>query len=210
MGVYYKVALRGVCQGQNVVNILYYGDSGADGFAAWDANIAADIGDTASESLVVDYVSMLPTSYTLTDIAVSGINERGTVVSGYDVIEPVGALGIQGGGIMGAVSCAIVPFQTSVAGGAALNLKRSYIAYGPLTDILINDDQSVTAALAAGIADLLILLATPLAGGLDDYMPVRVGRTVSPAPIRVGKVVGISLRPYASFRTSRKKRPTGT
>lgn len=211
MPFYYpKVAIKGVASGQNIVNLLYFGDDAGDSFLSYPAAQIADIGDALNESLTEDWLGALPDEYTLTEYAISTVDDRGVTNSPYDVIIPVNESGIQGGTQAGAMLCAIVPFQTDVAPNAALNMKRSYIAFGPVNDTFVDDDQSLTAAFAALLAPILITLGSTLVGAVGEYVPVRVGRTVSPAPVRVGKVSAISLRPYASVRRSRMKNPRGT
>jgi hypothetical protein len=155
-------------------------------------------------------VGALPDEYTLVDFAISTVDERGVTNSPYDVIEPVNALGIQGGAGVGAMLCAIIPFQTQIAPGATMNMKRSYLAFGPLPETFVSDTQAIEAAAAALIADILLVIGAPLVGSVGTYWPMRIGRTVAPDPIHLGMVNAISLRPYASVRKSRMKNPRGT
>lgn len=205
-----KIAIKGVASGQNIVNLLYYGDDTGQGFLTYPAAEIADIADAINETLTEDWVAALPDEYTLVEYAISTVTERGTTNSPYDVIVPVNEPGIQGGTQAGAMLCAIVPFQTDVAPDGNLNMKRSYIAFGPVNDTFVDDDQSLTSAFAALMAPILIDIGTTLNGAVGEYRPVRIGRTVNPAPVRVGLVSAISLRPYASVRRSRMKTPRGT
>jgi len=207
---YYKLAVKGVASGQNVVNILYYGDSGGDPFTSYDEGRALDLADAWGEVVIADWLTALPESYTLVELEVTGVNPNGVTTSPYAVIDPVNSPGLEGSVTSGAMICAIVAFQTSLGFSASINVKRSYIAFGPVTEAFVNADQSLTGAFATLMAPILISLASPIGGSLDDYVPVRIGRTVSPNPIHVGKVNGITLRPYASTRKSRKRTPRGT
>lgn len=210
MGYIVKVVINGSAFGQNINNILYYAQADGQSFPAYPSAEIADLADTLSADLVVDWCAALPDEYTLHNFALSTVDERGVTNSPYDVIETVEALGVQGGAGVGAMLCAIIPFQTLATASADLNLKRSYLAFGPLPETFVDDDQSITAAAATLIADILLILGTNRSGSVSDYAPVRVGRTVAPAPTRVGIVNGISLRPYASIRKSRMVNPRGT
>lgn len=205
-----KVAIRGSCIGQNIVNVLYYGQNDGSSFSSYPTGEVADLGDALSESLVVPYVACLPEEYTLTDFLITTVDEHGVTNSPVDFIEPVGALGIQGGALVGAMLCAVLPFTTLPAPGASTNLKRSYLAFGPLPETFLDDDQGISDAAAALIADVLLVLGAPVSGGISDYRPVRIGRTAPSAPTRVGRVTGISLREFGSVRRSRMKNPRGT
>lgn len=211
MPFYYpKVTIKGVAGGQNIINILYFGDDAGDYFLTYPSAEIVDIGTTLDEALTEDWLGALPDEYSLVEYAISTVDERGVTNSPNDVIFPVNQAGVQGGTQAGVMLCAIVPFQTNVAPNGALNLKRSYIAYGPVNDTFVDDDQSLTASFAALMAPILITLGSTLVGSVGEYVPVRIGRTVNPAPTRVGVVSAISLRPYASVRRSRMKSPRGT
>lgn len=210
MSVYYKLAFIGQSASQAIVNLLYFGNEAGEGFAAYDENTAEDILAAAGETFVEDYLAALPDHYTLNLLRVSSVSERGVTNSPYDIDLIVNEAGIQGGGTSGAFVTAILPFTTTVAPDAARNLKRSYLAYGPVAEDFVNDDQSLTAGFLALISPLMLALRGELVGSLNVYLPVRIARTVAPAPVGVGIVRSIAMAPYASTRKSRKKTPRGT
>lgn len=209
MAVWYRAALQGTYQGQSIVNVLFYGDDAGDGFSVWDPAVAADVGESMVTTLVPAYLEELPTTYTLNTISVTGVNERCVTVSDYEVETTVEDPGVTVGSTEGQAQVAIIAFQTTKHSVAGRNVKRSYIAYGPLHDSAQSSDGAVEAGFATNIAPLITWLGSNLAGALNDYRPVRIGRTADPAPIALGKVTGVTLRPFASFRKSRKRRPSG-
>lgn len=209
MAVFYKCVLAGTYQGQAINNILYYGNDNAEGYDEWDPLRAQSIGDALAALIVDDYVENLPTTYTLNEIVVSGIDERGNTVSDYEIPITVAEPGLEATNTEGQAQVAIIAFQTVRAPTAERNVKRSYLAYGPLHDGSQSSDGSLDATYVTALVPLLGDLVAELSYSGDFSQPVRVGRTVAPEPIAVGKVNGITLRPFASFRKSRKRRPTG-
>lgn len=210
MAVYYKLTFEGQAEGQSIVNIMYYGADDGSAFLDYSEPIAQDLLDTAGETFVTDYVASLPLAYTLNQLRVSSVDERGVANSPYDLLEIVNEPGIQGGALSGAYNVAILPFTTNVAPDAGRNLKRSYLAYGPIVETFIDPDQSLTAAFLGLVSPLMLALRSNLVGGIQEYAPVRIGRTVAPQPVAVGVVRSIAMAPYASVRKSRKKTPRGT
>jgi len=163
------------------------------------------------ETNLPGFTDPLPSAYTLTSLDASFVNERGvTDPTTYTVSVGQSVPGDQAGDAAGPAQVAVLAMLTGVADGADLPMKRSYIAYGPLvaTWVLPNGKLSPT-GLSALLAPQNVLI-TPLFGGLDDYYPVRIGRTVSPAPVRVGLVLDSFTRPFIGKRSSRAFRPTGT
>lgn len=209
MPVFYKAVFSGSYQGQAIVNVLYYGSDGGVGFSAWSPTEAAQLGSELELLVVPEYLPSLPSTYTLAEIVVSAVDERGVTVSDYEVSVPINEPGGSAVNSEGQAQVAIIAFQTTKAPEGDRNVKRSYLAYGPLHDSSQASDGALESAYAAGLADLLIILFTNLSSLTGDFVPMRVGRTVAPNPVALGKVSGITLRPYASFRKSRKRRPTG-
>lgn len=210
MGVIYKLSFEGTCQGQNITNLLYYAQDDGSVFGAYYEPTALDILDAAAETFVENYLAALPLSYTLNLLRVTSIDERGVVNSPYDLIQTIGEAGVQGGGITGAFNCAILPITTAPSPDGQRNLKRSYLAYGPITEVFTNDDQTLTAGALTAIAPFSIDVGQLLVGAITAYAPVRVGRTQDPAPIAIGVVRSVSIAAYSSVRKSRKKTPRGT
>jgi hypothetical protein len=204
-----KAALVGSYQGQAIVNVLYYGADDFTEFPAWSPELAADLGATLLAELVPEYLPPLPSTYTLHTIDVSAVDERGVVVSDFVVPTTVEDPGGTATNSEGQAQVAIISFQTRRFPTAGRTVKRSYWAYGPLHDSSQASDGSLEATYITGLVDLLAVLMAPLDGPTFSYAPVRVGRTAAPEAVAVGYVSGITLRPYASFRKSRKRRPSG-
>lgn len=209
MAVFYKVAISGTYQGQAIVNVLYYGNDAGEGFEEWSFETQQNVGDAVALAIVDDYVASLPTTYTLNELVVSGVNERNVVVGDFESNIPVNEPGLAAVNTEGQAQVAIISFQTVRAIDGDRNVKRSYLAYGPLHDSAQNSDGSLDADYITGLTNLLGDLVSEVPASPLPYQPVRIGRTVAPEPIAVGRVIGITLRPFASFRKSRKRRPTG-
>lgn len=207
MPTYYKLNFEGTFNDHNIINSLYFAQDDGAGFAAYDDDIALDILGAAGETFVEDYTAPLPTGYRLVLLRVSSVTERGAPNSPYDQIALVDEPGIQSNETVGAMQCAILSFTTRTAVDAARNMKRSYLAYGPVRNAYINADQTLTAAFLAIVSPLMLAIEAPLVGTLGEYLPVRVARTVAPAPIGVGTVRSIGLDPRSSTRKSRKTKP---
>lgn len=209
MAVYYKAVLSGTYQGQNIVNVLFFSDVGGVPFSAWSATTAAQLADAIEAVIAPEYVLNLPSTYNLDLITVTAINDRGITVSDYEVsVSP----GLPGGAVVnseGQAQVAIIAYQTTTAPGAGRNVKRSYLAYGPLHDSSQSSDGTLDGTYVVGLVTLLEALLDPLGSAGPDFYPIRVGRTVDPAPTAVGRVTQVVVRPFASFRKSRKTRPTG-
>jgi len=206
---WYKAALVGTFEGQAIVNVLYYGGDDYGPFPEWSPLIAGDLGLTLATQLVPDYLDCMCTGYTLTSVSVTGVNARGVTISDYAVDYPVGDPGTIAVDTEGQAQVAIVGFRTLTTGDAARNVKRSYLALGPLTQSAQNAGGAISAGFLSASDPFVTLLASPLDGVAASYGPVRIGRTVDPAPIAIGRVLDATVRPYASFRKSRKRRPSG-
>lgn len=210
MPTFYKLNFEGSCQGQNIVNILYYGQDDGSGFLEYDEDVAQDILDSAGETFAEDFCAALPTSYTLDRLRVTSVNERGVSNSPYDLTSLIAEPGIQGGALSGVFNVAILPFTTSKAIDADRNLKRSYLAYGPVAEPFIDAAQALDPTFLGLISPFLLAVVAPLGGGIQEYRSVRVARTTAPNPIGVGVVRSMSMDAYSSTRKSRKKSPRGT
>lgn len=210
MPVFYKAVLKGSYAGQAINNILFVGDDAADPFPVWSAGQAADVAEALADQLPGLYTDPLPLTYTLDSVQVFGVNERGFVVGDYDVERSVNFPGDQDDTSDGAYNTAIISFDTERGTGAGRNMKRSYIAYGPLVSTWIGNDQKLTVPAASSLAPLLAFLVAGFSSTGFDYRFVRVGRTVSPAAIAYGTVVAATLSLNSSVRASRKKKPNAS
>lgn len=207
---YAKLVLRGTASGQEIRNILYYGTEDGD-VMPWSPALAGQIAAVWAEDIEAEWVLQLPTTYTLEDIYVEWVDQHGAVVSDYPVVLPINTPGGEAAVMDGPYQCAIIAFRNAASQAtspAARNLKRSYIAYGPLVSTFIENDGSVNTGTLA-LDTLLGLLDSPIVVGFDNLVPMRVGRTLTTEAPAVGMVVDAYLRPFASVRRSRKVRPSG-
>lgn len=206
---YYKSVLAGTYQGQTIVNILFFADTAGLPFAEWSPVVAGQLNDAIEAVIVPEYVLQLPSTYSLSTITTTGVDARGVTVSDYEVELTVGVSGGSATNSEGQAQVAIIAIQTTKAPGAGRNVKRSYLAYGPLHDSSQSSDGTIDGTYAVGMVGLLEGLRDPLGSAGPDFQPIRIGRTVDPNPTAIGVVNQVTLRPYASFRKSRKVRPTG-
>lgn len=207
---YYKVLLAGYADGQNVGNILYYGNDVGDPFTEWDPAYAADLGDALVESLDGVYTDPLPTTYTLNTVRVTGIDSHGVTISDTYVDVPAGISGDQAVATDTPGICAIIRFTCYKTPDAGRVPKRSYIAYGPLHSTWVANNGELSSDFKAAVAPLQTLLGSNIVGGLTEYRPVRIGRTAPDEPTAIGNVVAVPLAPFARVRKSRMFTASGT
>lgn len=212
MGKYAKVALIGQCQGQEVVNILYFTEESGDPAIAADPAERAILGAEVMTTLLPLFAEQLSNFYTTTEIQVSCVNEANVYDPyTYTVYVPAAQVGVATGAISGAGECGIVGFQCSYPfAGAPVGLrvpKKSYLAYGPMVNDDIDNDGAVLWSFD-GKANIAAALTDPLNAGGTIWLPIRIGVDGPNGPA-IGKVDGVIFRPYKSSRESREVRPNG-
>lgn len=206
---YYRLAIEGEYQAQAITNVLFYGSIGGAPFSSWTSAMALDLIDVWGETFLPEYVNPLPTAYNLNNLSVSYVDARGvTDPTTFQVNVGQNVPGTQAVSTDTQALVAVIAFNTDVAVGATLPMKRSYIAYGPLQNAYVGDNAKIQPTGLTAINPIADLLNELMVGSVGSFYPVRVGRTVAPAPIRVGRVLSAFVRPTASFRRSRLPKPT--
>lgn len=209
MATFGKVRTKGIFQGQEIVNLLYYAIDGQPNFP-FDVAQMTDLAETVALEVLTQSNNVLPSTFAWTEVGVTIVDERGVTVSPFEVVEQVNLPGSLVEDTDGQAQVAIVSFQVVPRLGtpAGVPPKRTYIALGPLVSASVNAQGQLTwnSTLKAQVAGYY---STPIEGNLANYVPVRVGRQPSPALPTYGDVVGAVVRPYSSFRRSRLVRPSG-
>lgn len=213
---YLQHILSGRCSNQAVVNILWFYVSVVD---VTPTELATLLATAWEGAFAPNFISGLPVQYVLeqTETQVFDVTWQPQLSTAH--IHPVGLAGDIGGSLMGQSPYAVLNFHldysySDVPPGHG-PVKRSYIAYGPLTETLVNDAHVFTPSVwPAGTADNIINSVTnsvTILPNSADAVPIRVG---SPTLANGGgpdpngyrswaKVIGGSFRNISSDRASR-------
>jgi len=212
MDAYIKCAVEGVAEGQTIVSILYAGnESGEPLTGGAEPDVLEAYAAAWAEQNADLWVAMLPDTFTLTQLRMSGVDDRLVVVSDNEVVFPVGVPGARDDASDGVDLVAIIRLPNiRVDGLGTRNVKRSYVAYGPIGSEFINNDKSFTLGSVTFLDAVLPIFSEPVVVGLQEAWPVRIARTVDPAQPGVGKVQSPFYDPIASSRKSRRPNPRGT
>lgn len=206
-----KAVLAGVASTQNIINILYYGNEDGDPIANINSAFLQSFAASLEALLDPDWGAGLADTYNLNTITTWAVNERGVHLDVTPYGQSVDIPGLRAAATDTPANYAVMRFINSIPiGSSYISVKRSYIAYGPLTSTDIDNDGFINAAAQLEIASAAVLLDDPIDVGVESFMPVRIGRTVSPAPVRLGRVDNVVFQPYVSNRKSRRRRPNGT
>lgn len=207
---YVQLILGGRAGGQNVNNILYYGDDAAEPFTINDAGLAAFVAEWEDE-FAADWLSKMADTYTLATLTAYVVDVHGSVISDNPAQSAPAAPGTDAGACSSPAVTAILSFQTSSIGAiGSRSLRRSYLALGPVPEVHVDTNGALTATALANYATLAALVSSTFNGAVDQYEPVRLGRTAALAQPAVGTIVSATVQPFVSFRKSRKFRPSGT
>ena len=209
MAGFYKVAVKGTAGGQEIINVLYYSTLAPDTLT-WDAGVAEDLGQAVLDAWAETFIPWYPQAYTLQSADVSMVNEDGAVTSPFTVtvVDPI--TGAQANGLATPGQCIIAKFNCEPV--TLVNShpvpKRSYLALGPQGEANIGDDGAFAQVANWQTASTAVLTQGHLIG-VTEYLPHRVGRTTTANAAGVGRVTAVIIRPFASFRRSRIRKPTG-
>lgn len=209
MATFYKIALEAVSSGQNVINVLYYGDATA-------ADVPFDPAIMGALALdvwgVVDgpLLALVGTTYQAQRAVVTVVNERNEVQSPYEVEVSISGTGTGSGSVESPALAYIIGFRVGTYAKEPQPRvpRRSYLAVGPVPSGLVLDTGAVTASTAAQEA-LEDALSQDVTSGSNIYEPVRVGVVNAANEPAVGEVVDALFRPFVSFRRSRLFTPQG-
>lgn len=209
MATFYKIAIKARAVGQEVVNVLYYGDQ-----------VTGDVPTTPSIregflGIVVAWwqttaLPLLPNTYILESATGTIVNEVGETVSDFPVEAVATGFGTNGSTTDTPGICAIIGFRTSSRNvfDTPRTPKRSYIALGPIdtTDI---DSSGLIAYPGAATTTFLAAIQAPRTFDTTTLDAVRVGVANASGVGSAGVITSALARPYASFRRSRMFRPSG-
>lgn len=207
---YLQMSLVGSAGGQSFVNILYYGSEDGTEVVWTDSLISAFLTEWG-ETHLTTWLSAMPEVYTLDRFVGRVVDTRGTVISDIAVEVPVAEPGLLLQTINGPFQTAIIRLPTvrAVAMGARA-MKRSYIAFGPLGSTTMDVAGELTLLVKGYIGDVAEAISQTLVVGVDEFYPVRIGRTVAPADPAIGIITAGAVDPFGSFRKSRKRRANGS
>jgi hypothetical protein len=213
---FFKVLVRGISQGQEINNTLYYGDL-VPGTITFSTSDAEDLGQAVNAAWKTNVLPLISSQYAFQGCDVSVVDENGEIRSPFVVSVSDTGAGADATAIDGPGRVFIAKFNcTPVAEASGHPVpRRSYVAIGPITGTNIG-----TTGILTNQATLQAAVATALTGshlvGLGPVYPYRVGRTVAPSTADpngvtagVGRVNSLIVRPYSSFRRSRMASPTG-
>lgn len=206
---YLQLTLVGTAAGQAILNILYYGNDVGES-VEWTTPLIAGFLTEWGETHVNDFLDHMPDAYTLSLLSGRVVDSRGAVISDNAVELSVAQAGAFATTINGPFQVAILPIQTvRVESEGTRALKRSYLAIGPLWNTALEETGALTIGATVDMNAIADIVEAPLTVGVQEFAPVRVGRTVAPATPAVGLVTGVSVDPFSSFRKSRKRRANG-
>jgi hypothetical protein len=216
MPTFYKCLVQSSVAGQDINNILYYAPVVPTSLA-FDPVVADALGDAVASAWADQIRPLLSNQVAPQLVEVSMVDADGFVVSPYAVTVPMGGTSSIGDPLATAAMVLIWKFNCSAVAEAPGHSvpRRSYLAIGPLTEAQVGTDGLI--AIQAGAATALAAATTEghLISG-TQFVPYRIGRTSGPTvsdpsgvAAGVGRVVSGIVRPYASFRRSRLRRPTG-
>lgn len=206
-----EVTTAGTSGGQEIVNTFYYGNDEGGAFEFNDAFMATFAAAWLS-LLGETFLGEQTTRYTLNTIEVRAISLQGVVISENAVELAVNLPGDIDAATPGPGLAAIITIKTvSVASEGSRNLKRSYLAWGPVPkDFLTDVTGELTLTAKAAYANIAAMIADVLVVGGLEYQPVRVGRTDLADPPGLGTILSVSVQPFPQPRKSRFTKPSGS
>lgn len=213
---YIKHALIGLCNGQEIVNILWYYVPAVD---LPIPDLAVAFAEAWSGTFAANFVLCLPTSYTLVQSETSVYNVTWEAQLSAAHVLSINEQGQTGGSLMGQSPYAVFNFQLDYTYAdvppSHSPVKRSYIAYGPLQEGAVTDGHAfVPTYYAAGYLDNVkgsITTGMTIPGNEADAVPIRVGSPNFTAPggpdpngyRSWAKIIGCTVRNITSDRASR-------
>lgn len=207
---YIQLILGGRAGGQNINNILYYGDDAGNAFTMNDALLAAFVAQW-EDQFATDWCSVMADTYTLATLTAYAVDVRGLVVSDNPAQSAPALAGAVSGLCSSPAVTAILSIKTSsIPSEGSRSLRRSYLALGPVPEVHVDTNGALTATALTEYAEIAALVATFCGGVAGDFQPVRLGRTEAPAAPAIGSILSVNVQPFVSFRKSRKFRPSGT
>ena len=210
-----KVALVGLAEGQEIVNIFYYAPS--DILSGWA------LSPVAREEFYAEWMPMvkavldplLSADYVGSEVYMSAVTVSNTEAGGYPSIFPNTVAGeVAGGSDTVALAAIVAQRCREYAAGPGIRVpKKSYLAFGPLASanvgdnglLLWNDAEKATVVdLCSANVELSEGESAPLI-----WSPVRVGVLNQDNIPAVGYVETALVRQYCRPRKSRLFRANG-
>lgn len=209
MGSFYKIALKARAVGQEVINVLYYGDQ-VTGEVPTTPSIREGFLDVVVTWWETVALPMLPNTYILEAGTATIVNEDGETISDFPVEVVASGFGTNGSTTDTPGICAIIGFRTSsrAAFGTTRTPKRSYIALGPIDTADIDSSGLITYP-GAATTTFLAAIQAPRTFDTTTLDACRVGVANVSGVGSAGVITAALARPYASFRRSRMFRPSG-
>lgn len=205
-----QVIIKGTAAGQEIRNILYFGGPAGETVEIVSSVQLAAFLFAFGEAFDGVWGLGLANSYNAYELEAKVLDIRGVVADFPPEILPVDWDGLRSDATDTQGLYAVINMKnTAVGSEGARSLRRSYLAYGPLVNLDVGADGALQAALISEVNSLLPVLDDVVSDGVNEYWPVRLGRTKDPDIPALGLVSVAILRPYASFRRSRLRRPTG-
>lgn len=207
--VIYEVTIDAACEGQQINNILYYAHL-APTNNGWDPDRAADLGAAVNVAWQAEALWLLPSQYEFFGCSIRGLDLDRVPVSTY----PVGVGMLDNGNLTSDIEtpglCAIAAFDlvTATEYESERVPRRSYIALGPLTQGQVTDEGRLTLD-GTNQSDMEALLEQGHFVDGVQMSPVRLGFDNAAGQPGIGAVANARFRPFASFRRSRLRRPSG-
>jgi len=206
-----KAEVRGRASGQNIRNILYYGNDVGEQLTDVGVPFLSSFGAEWAEAYAVDWVTPFPSTYTLEGLSLSVLDIRGNTLDLPAVYFEIDEPGLQASDTDTPAICAILKVVTvPVDSEESRSLKRSYLAMGPISTSFVGDSGNISGPGLVQMALWPAVVAGSVTVGFQECSPVRLGRTVAPSMPALGTILSASVQPFVSFRKSRKFRPNGT
>lgn len=204
-----KLFIQGRQDTQQIGQVLYYSPLPVSNLP-FDPATLSTLATRFWNDHSVQFLDFLPPAYSAEQITVSLVDEGNRVVSPFEVSVSIAGVGTGNGESFSAGSTFIIGFYGVPLGGDFLPRvpKRSYIAYGPATENLV-DRTGLVLLPALDRANIEAIFEASIDVAGQEYFPIRVGTYKETGATSAMQVSQATFRDYASFRKSRMIRPSG-
>ncbi len=212
----YRVVMNGTCEGQNIVNNLYYRTGVGIDLDGLSLGGAKELAQCVKDQVWPKWKYAVSGGYKLEDITVYPYHD-GTFDLMYQNpwTENVMESGLGVNETDGPAICAILKFNlegTVILANGIKPPKRGYVAVGPITSNWIDNTGALTDTVFLPADSRLNDLGVALAANLESllppviFFPVRVSQKNILGvwrPVSFADVNGVKVRRRTSFRRSR-------
>ncbi len=203
-----EVVIRGLCNGQNITNILYFRMVSEDGDPT---ALAVDFAGGLQADFVPVWLATMSVHYSLVSLDIQLYDAQWNKLLFLPYPSIVGANGTVAGDLAGPAQVAIIKFSldptSALVPSDTAKPKRSYLAFGPIGEDNILDNGAFQGNTYTGgsLAALLFFLSEDhdFGGDIGVAHPERVGSPSSIGQRASMLVTTASFRGKASFRRSR-------